>query len=254
MATSYRNRTDATPEDLAAQKAKTKQRAYLQHIGKGGIIDAGPMQARIRELHDRRDIPFQRIAERTGLAPAVVRWHYDGLNRKTNTSLRNCRWATAHAVLTATFTPADAPLVKSTGTTRRLQALSAAGYCLRWLAAETGRDVRRLHAFVHGKQYVSRSFAEQVAGLYEKYADTDPLTVGEPSRAVAYTRSVARKHGWAPSAAWDDDTIDDQDAIPEWTGSCGTERGYRVHCRERIPCCAPCQAAHNAYNRERSGS
>ncbi|MFD9624158.1 hypothetical protein ACFWB2_44345 [Streptomyces virginiae] len=241
-----------TPQELKEEKAKAKRQAYLQSIGKGGIVDAGPMQARIRELRDLKDVPLQRIAERTGLALQLVRWHYRGQNYSRKTPLRTCRWATANAVLTATFTSADAPLVKATGTTRRLQALIAAGFCLRWLAAETGRDVRHIHRFVHRNEHVSRRFAKQVAHLYEKYADVEPLAVGEPSRAIAYAKAVACKHGWAPVSAWDDDTIDDPAAIPEWTGSCGTERGYQIHRRESITLCPPCRTAHSAYNAKHS--
>jgi hypothetical protein len=40
---------------------------------------------------------------------------------------------------------------------------------------------------------------------------------------------------------WDDDTIDDPNAVPEYTGRCGSIVGALIHLRESIPMCPPCE-------------
>ena len=58
---------------------------------------------------------------------------------------------------------------------------------------------------------------------------------------------IARRNGWAPPGAWDDDQIDDPQAHPEWTGECGTDRGYWVHRRQQLPMCTRCETAHEKW-------
>ena len=51
--------------------------------------------------------------------------------------------------------------------------------------------------------------------------------------------------------AWDDDTIDDPAAFPDWTGKCGTPDGYDAHYKMKIlPSCQPCRDARAAYRKE----
>lgn len=65
--------------------------------------------------------------------------------------------------------------------------------------------------------------------------------------SIAKTKARARRQRWAPTWAWDGDTLDDPDASPEWTGACGTAEGYRIHIRETIfegnplPLCDRCR-------------
>lgn len=132
-----------------------------------------------------------------------------------------------------------------TVTVRRLQALTAAGWTSTAMASYIGMDKRNLSALVLGKvAFVYAITAMDIAKVYDKLQHMDPVADGGV-RSVDSERSRRRaaRHGWGPPSCWDEDTIDDPDAFPEWTGACGTMHGRVVHAREGIPVCQPCRDA-----------
>lgn len=85
------------------------------------------------------------------------------------------------------------------------------------------------------ERYVElRDFAHRVEKLDPQADGGVPLT----SSRLAITK--ARKLGYPPIGCWDLETVHFPDAVPEWTGACGTPEGYRIHLRERIKTCPPC--------------
>lgn len=56
---------------------------------------------------------------------------------------------------------------------------------------------------------------------------------------------------WAPVGAWDEDTLDDPDAAPDWTGRCGTPGGAEAHRRRGTPTCQACRDVRTAAQRAR---
>jgi hypothetical protein len=145
------------------------------------------------------------------------------------------------------------------GIRRRLQALAAEGFNFSFLAKEMGKNDRNHIRFIATGEigtksgYVSRGLALRVIDVYDRFAGRDPRDFVPRSKfsgVITYTRNIARRNGWAPSHCWDSDTIDDPAAIPEWTGRCGTDSGYKIHQREDIkPVCDACYFAH--YGRPR---
>jgi transcriptional regulator with XRE-family HTH domain len=241
-------RAEMSEAEIEAERAKAKQRAYLKALGRGGYVDAAEMQARIRKLHDVHQITFERISQKTGVDQATIKAHYHGewsvvRGRRSGDALTTCTWATANAVMTTRFGPADVrQCIRSTGTQRRLRAMVAAGYPQRWLAETTGRPLAALnHFLLRGSIEVTKEHAAAVEQTYRKYVDTDPLDVGIPPRSKTYALGLARKHGYEPSICWDEDTIEDPAALPEWTGECGTPEGYRIHVRDHLPLCPACK-------------
>lgn len=144
------------------------------------------------------------------------------------------------------------PRTDPTGTRRRAQALCRAGYTAKWLAEQMDSTaVTRLVLSLlkeQGRSYVSRQTAEKMREVYERYAFIPPE--GIPGWVVARQVRRSAELGYVPAGAWDDDTMDDPATVPEWTGRCGTELGYRDHVRMDIPPCEQCRVAHNANNRE----
>lgn len=132
--------------------------------------------------------------------------------------------------------------VPAAGTIRRVQALAVAGWPMARLARETGLSPARL-AQVLTASTVPSATARAVAAVYTRYSMASPGLCGVALIHARAARARAAAAGWAPPAAWDDDTIDDPAAIPEWTGHCGTARGVDLHARHGIPLCPPCQAA-----------
>jgi transcriptional regulator with XRE-family HTH domain len=134
------------------------------------------------------------------------------------------------------------------GARRRLQALARLGFPLRHLSegVDWGIDPQPVHRFITGKSgavYIMHSTHRKVCELYDKLHQTDPLDLGYSKVSVSRARASAVKNGYAPPSCWDVDTIDDPDAIPEWTGRCGTPLGNRIHQRDGIPMCDPYREA-----------
>lgn len=132
--------------------------------------------------------------------------------------------------------------VPSAGTVRRVQALGTVGYPLGCLADWLGLAESQLTQLL-AVAAVPVTAARLVAVLYDRLCFTDPVTHGIEPVSVRRAKEHASAEGWAPVGAWDDDTIDDPSAVPEWTGYCGKARGVDLHERHGIPLCPPCQAA-----------
>lgn len=99
--------------------------------------------------------------------------------------------------------------VDCTGAVRRIQALCAIGYTLTELAAELGLDRGNLAKYTDGQhRRMGRARVLLVHDMYERLWNQPKSN----KRALNW----ARKRGWAPPMAWDDDEIDDPSARPNW--------------------------------------
>jgi hypothetical protein len=134
--------------------------------------------------------------------------------------------------------------VPAVGTARRLQALAVMGWPTSRMCRETGLTPHRLVPLLKGTaSAVTREEARTVAVVYVRLSAASPGLCGVSHIAARGARERAGAAGWAPPAAWDDDTIDDPAAIPQWTGYCGTVRGADIHERDGLPLCPPCEDA-----------
>lgn len=133
-------------------------------------------------------------------------------------------------------------MVAAAGTVRRVEALGTVGYPLGCLADWLGLTESQLTQLLDAVA-VPATAARLVAVLYDRLCFADPATQGADPASIRRTKERAAAEGWAPVGAWDDDTIDDPSAIPEWTGHCGKARGVDLHERHGIPLCPACQAA-----------
>ncbi|MFI5769602.1 hypothetical protein ACIA74_13780 [Streptomyces sp. NPDC051658] len=136
--------------------------------------------------------------------------------------------------------------VDATGTIRRIRALITAGHTLQAVAAAVGTHKTTLGRIVnHEHDRLTARLAQSVAKAYSRLSNTP----GDCARA----RMRAARLGWAPPAAWDDDTIDDPAAVADWTGACGSDRGWWMHTLQKLPMCEPCQAAHEEWKSQHRG-
>jgi hypothetical protein len=101
--------------------------------------------------------------------------------------------------------------VSPVGTTRRLQALAVLGWPMREVCVRAGLAPRfGADSMRDAKPTILAESAKAIAAVYDELCLTPA-----PSGAVNnHVRSYARGQGWAPALAWDDDTIDDPNAIP----------------------------------------
>lgn len=135
--------------------------------------------------------------------------------------------------------------VDSTGTIRRGRALHAIGYPIYAIAARIPMGTDHLaHILDREPATVSLAVANGMRTLYQQLS-------GRPGGSPFAVHN-ARRRGWAPPAAWDDDAIDAPEAHPDWTGCCGTDRGWWLHRIEHIPTCPRCEQAHEQWKTERA--
>jgi hypothetical protein len=112
---------------------------------------------------------------------------------------------------------AGSTLVDPAGTRRRIQALVWNGWSLVKLTDRLG--VGDVGAVIRRSQ-VEAATARAVRRLYDELWDQPPPEVTRGDRVAAgRSRSFARKQGWAPVGAWDEDRgsphfIDDPEAKP----------------------------------------
>lgn len=137
-------------------------------------------------------------------------------------------------------------LVPVAGTQRRIQALARAGFSYEWVAAQMGTTAAHPHRIAIGRRAIKTvafRTAMTVRDVYEKYRDQDDLARSFGPVAYARAQAAAQRRGFAPWHVWDDDTMDDPQTFPEWTGGCGTVKGYYLHYRHKIAMCEPCRQA-----------
>ena len=139
----------------------------------------------------------------------------------------------------------DRARVNAVGTQRRLLALAAAGWPLARLAAALGMAPGNFSRLIHHTPTVYVHHARAVRDLYDQLWRADPRGHGVDNQAYSRALNQARANQWAPVGAWDEDTIDDPAARPDWTGRCGTVGGYRDHEALGTPACERCTDAHN---------
>lgn len=104
------------------------------------------------------------------------------------------------------------PFVDATGTIRRLQALTAAGWSSRELGQQLGMSktaTNKVRGDATTQRRVHRDTAARVAYLYSKLADARPT-----GRYQLRSELYAQRLGWAAPWQWTDGTIDEPDAEP----------------------------------------
>lgn len=233
-----------------AENHRARQQAYGRWQP---YIDAEPVRAHVREL-EAYGIGWKRVAALAGVSIGCMsKLLYGDRTRHLEPSKR-VRPETAAKILAVRATPENlggCAVVDGTGTRRRLRALVAGGWPQAQLACRLEMQPTNLCQLLHGaREKVLVATARTVIALYEQLWAADPLTHGVHPQGVSRARNQAREHQWAPVGAWDDDTIDDPAAFPDWTGACGTPEGYNTHYSHKIPMCEPCRQAGTVHRRE----
>lgn len=101
----------------------------------------------------------------------------------------------------------------TTGSRRRLQALTVQGFPLSFLTAKTGLAKSTVSLVRSGrKAQVMSSGLRAIKAVHEEFWDEDPLELGLSPEVVAKAKGWAKKYGWLPTEAWDD--IDDPECEP----------------------------------------
>ena len=225
---------------------------YLRETGRPTLLryETPEVQWAVSKIRsfNVRGMSLSAMGRQVGLAEDAItrllREERPGIRRSTFEKIRRIEFDDQEGQL------ARVPLL---GSQRRLRALRADGYPYTFLAEQLGmkRNSPVPQRILTGDkksgggrpvQFLIAFTARNIERLYEKLSVTDPVDMGVTPPGAAYARNRAAKLGYAPSSCWDPDTIDDPEAIPEWTGKCGTPEGHRIHKRDGIPMCAACES------------
>jgi len=226
------------------RRARDKARRLAKERGESGYVDPAPTTRRIRRLYDDLGISFVRIAEVAGVDVGNVKRYY--LGHRMDRDRSRVIWCTIEfekRIREARFRPTDRTKFPAVGIRRRLQALQAAGFSMKFVAPELDESYQYLHKTMMGQEAVydvAPERARKVIALYEKLENSTPADHGVNPTSVKQNITRGKAKRYAPPSCWDPDTIDDPDAIPEWTGACGSPEGLRIHYRDGIPACRPC--------------
>lgn len=129
-------------------------------------------------------------------------------------------------------------------TVRMLRALCWEGYTPRYLAQRLNAGEPHIRRLIRGETSATKARTEhKVAVLFNELLASNPATHGIPARSSTRIRKLARERVYEPWWCWDVEALGDPDAVPEWTGHCGSYRGYRLHLSNDLPVCARCRLA-----------
>lgn len=194
-------------------------------------VDAEPARQHVRLLGSH-GVGWKRAANLAGISSgAMSKLLYGGPGGRPPS--RRIRPETAAAILAVRPDLAalgSGSAVDATGTRRRLQGLVAIGWAQARLASRLGMLPSNF-GDVMNREHVTAATARAVADLYDELWDKPPAGDGHREKiSASRARNYARKHGWPVPAAWDDDAIDDPDAMPAegWQRAEGKPRGARL--------------------------
>lgn len=219
----------------------TTVRRKPSHHPKGPLVDAEPARRHVRNLM-AAGVSITRIAGAANVGIATI----SGLLYTRGTErgrAEQLRLENARRIIRLRADHIVTGYVNAAGTRRRLQALMANGWPQLRLAPHFKLHPHYVTDLIRQPR-VYGTTALAVAAAYDRLWNQDPRQHGVTISAYKKVRTLARINAWAPPGAWDDETIDDPGAAPEWTGECGTDRGYWVHKRQNLPMCARCDQAH----------
>ncbi|URN11316.1 hypothetical protein LUW77_03215 [Streptomyces radiopugnans] len=213
--------------------SRVGQRRELARLqGRPASIPSAAITAHIKTLTDS-GMSAGQIAAAVGVNSSTICEHAEG------------RWLKIHrttAEKILTVQPGqygNLGQVPALGTRRRIQALYAIGHGVTALAAATGLTANGIAKIAYGQaETVSARTRDTIAATYRTLAT-------QPGASHRAQQRATRQH-WAPPAAWDDD-IDNPDARPDWTGYCGTDRGWWLHRAHHLPMCDRCEVAHEQW-------
>lgn len=196
----------------------------------------------------QNNISYDRIARASGYSYNTIRDIALGYRKAISSSIAAGILAIPSGWSSDLDWTAEKSLFAAIGATRRLQALYAIGIPVTTMARESRLSKDSVNRLVSG-QWV-RLDGARVANIKAAY---DRLWAAPGSNAL--TRQRARREGWAGPLHWNDESIDDPNGFPDWTGACGTPQGYQRHGRDAsLPsACKPCKSAWARAKASRAG-
>ncbi|UPZ27711.1 hypothetical protein MUK60_07665 [Streptomyces sp. LRE541] len=207
------------------------QRELRRLNGERNLVPIGEVLPHIKMLR-ASGMSQTMIARQAGISQAVISYITTGRNKTCQTEKARLILAVQPRRFTGN---AERPAI---GSIRRVRALYSLGHSRAAISTLSGLSVASISLLAEGRwNVIDNRAATALAGAYQELAHSRGTNWQNQRRAAA--------EAWAPPGAWDD--IDDPAAIPDWTGYCGTDRGYWTHQRQQLPMCPRCETAHQQW-------
>ena len=238
-------RGEMSEEELLAERRRDLYRRMRRHQGKPSRVlpeECEQARRKVVAFHDR-GMGFREMEAECGGKPS--RHAFGNLaSGQRKTLLRS----SYEAIMAMRFVPPEGgglrhgPFLASIGAARRIYALRALGFTASFLAEYAGYSADRPMTWGEGR-YIHPALRNRICEMYDKLRDRKPEEFGIEGPLLARMLTLARNAGFAPPGCWDEDTIDDPAAVPEWTGYCGTPEGYITHLLAGLTVCPACADA-----------
>ena len=205
-----------TAAERAANARWQVRRRRLQKAGEWQpFVDAEPVRAHLRRIH-AAGMSYPAICQRLGLPQANSLQHLVWGRGQWGPG-QQVRRETAELILNYWPTLQDFPdaaRIDATGTRRRVEAMAVRGFSRAAMADRIGMCATHFKKVV-GRDRVTAAVARSVAALYDEWWNADPSAYGLPRSSVSRALRDAQRAGYHSALAWDDDTIDDPNALPQ---------------------------------------
>lgn len=190
------------PACVERRRQWQREHRRKQREGQAALVDAQPVRQHIIRLNSA-GISTYRIALVASVDDMTVRAFLP-----SSTGRRTKKHRTtpdiARKILAVTIDTATSGYVDGTGTRRRIQALSAAGWPLRGMAEHLGLNATYVGDLVRrSDRPLFASTAEKVAVAYEQMKDKKPTRHGIEARTAKHVRERAKAKRWPTPDYWD---------------------------------------------------
>lgn len=190
------------------RRYKMAARGMPRRVPIGDKIHARLVDARLHGMTQ------QEIAKAVGVSPSCVSRYIRNPDHlvSTKTWLKLARFHRR-------------PVLTTTGTIRRIQAMHHLGWGCAAIAREAGCCKETLTELIRGRDLAGHRLRESIAAVYDRLWST-PCT--DSPRVTTRAKGRAARSKWAPPLAWDDDTIDDPKARPAGVRGSGRPHKHEV--------------------------
>ena len=204
--------------EVQTDKARKRRREQLYGRHVNAFVDATPARNHINQLR-ALGVGVKQISKLTGISASVLGALVFGRGPSQQASYEKSRPAVitrikrenSEKILSVEFDVFEllpGTNVSAIGTIRRIQALAAIGYSLKWQAEQVGWSAANFHTLLD-KDTVQVKTVLAVRKLFDQYS-LKPLRVTDWHEKTSVTRTInkAKKLKWLPPLAWDDIDFD----------------------------------------------
>ncbi len=198
------------PCRAAVSRWRTNRARHIEQGTWQPWADAEPVRQHLKRLSDY-GIGWEQVVALTGIPAANV--SHILYRRGTKPPLTRMFKKTADRILAVEpcfDNLADSAVVDHIGTVRRLRALVAIGWPMATLGGMLPVHPHTVRLVARNGGSCTARLARAVTALYGRLS----MTVPPSTMATRRARNMAAQWGWVPPLAWDDETIDDPDAVP----------------------------------------